>query len=168
MTRAATARTGWILAGLLSIALTVAFVQYNRATRPTIFEVAGQAAIQLNLAPAAAQRNSVDDLGFPRASEGFHVIGGSTFTVDERPGAAIVWARGEQRITYAIVSGTDRINAEFPQRLTYAQVRGEKRELVWIGDQVLTFRRDERTVVMTGTPHSEQLRRIMRGLATAL
>jgi coproporphyrinogen III oxidase len=111
----------------------------------------------------------VDWLGFPRWEDsGFTPIGGSTFSIDGRPAATVAYARGVQRITYTIVSGTDHINCAAATQTSQRRVRGRQVELNWIlaRGAVLTFKRNERTVVLTGTPATPSLAREMYRLAT--
>jgi hypothetical protein len=49
------------------------------------------------------------------------------------------------------------------------RARPQKRELVWVADDsLLSFTRDERTVVISGTPASYEVRTVMRQFATGL
>jgi hypothetical protein len=157
---------GWWTAGALVVALTASLWQYHRATRASVTDVAAQAAISTQVAPSQALRMTVDGLGFPQRVEGFRALGGSTFEVGGRPVAAVVFARGEQRLTYAIVAGPGHVNyydrdGEYAPRPRYVG----KRELNWYGDEIVVVKRNTRTVVITGTPASAALHRAMQTLA---
>ena len=172
-TRAATPRlsraTGWLIAGLLAVLLVVLYVWHERVTRPTVLKVAGLGGATFDSNERQALGRFVDGLGFPQhAAGGFRAIGGTTFEIDGRAGATVVWARDEQRINYTIVAGTDHIDTEYPWVVRNVKVRGESRDLYWVTDGLMTFKRNGRTVVMTGSPPSERLRRVMRELATSI
>jgi hypothetical protein len=155
--------------GVVAVLLVAAYVQYGRLTRPTVPRVAEMATIALDDRPAAALARTVDGLGFPRwAGSGFRAIGGSTFEVDGRYAATVVYARDLQRISYTIVSGSRHINYATGTMTRYRRVRGETVELNWLATpgSVLTFKRNSRTVVMTGTPATPGLARAMSRLAT--
>jgi hypothetical protein len=159
----------WLLGGLLGFSLLAAYVQYRRMVRPTVPRVAEMATVGLDAHPRVALARTVDGLGFPRWKDsGFAAIGGSTFTIRDRAAATVVYARGAQRISYTIVSGADHINYAAVTTTSYRRVRGRQVELNWIGmpGAVLTFKRNSRTVVMTGTPATPGLARTMSTLAT--
>jgi len=161
--------TRWRLGGLaavLVIALAGSLVQYHRATRATVPEIAAQASLSTRIAPRQALRMHVDRLGFPQAVAGFKALGGSTFKVGGRNVAAVVFGRDGQRITYAIVSGTDHVNyydraGLYAPRETYVG----KRALNWYGDEMVTVKRNQQTIVITGTPASDGLRRTIGQVA---
>jgi hypothetical protein len=167
MTRVRRASTGWLVAGALLVALLLAQWQRREQTEPTIRAIAGMGSATFEPNPDVALERMVDRLGFPEASGGFHAIGGTTFEIAGREGASVVWARGEQRMTYSILAGTDHVEArELWGDTQNVSVRGESRDLNW-GNGFVYFKRDERTVVITGSPPSASLRRAMRALATA-
>jgi hypothetical protein len=167
MTRLRRATTAWLLAGVLVLALLLQQRIIHERNEPTIRTVAGMGAATFEANPDVAVARMVDGLGFPRAGGGFHAIGGTTFEIGGREGASVVWARGEQRITYSIIAGKEHVEAQELWGATQnVTVHGESRDLNW-GDSLVYFKRDGRTVVMTGTPPSEELRRVMRNLATA-
>jgi hypothetical protein len=101
-------RTAGLVAvtGLLAVALVASLWQYQRATRATVPDVAAQASLSTQITPEAALRMRVDSLGFPQRVEGFEALGGSRFQVGGRDAAAVVFARGEQRVVYAIFWGS--------------------------------------------------------------
>ena len=154
----------WWLAGALTLALTVTLWQYHPATRATVPDVAAQAAVSTRIAPREALRMTVDALGFPHQDDGFTALGGSTFEVGGRRAAAVVFARGEHRLTYSIVAGTAHVNYFDDDYAPAPSYRG-KRELNWYGDEIVTVKRGARTVVISGTPASTRLRRVMETLA---
>jgi anti-sigma factor RsiW len=160
----------WMVIGIFfAVLLFAAYVEYGRLTRPTVPRVAEMANVGFDDQPAAALERTVDGLGFPRwARSGFTAIGGSTFTVSGRPAATVVYARDLQRITYTIVSGSGHINYATGTITRYRRVGGEMVELNWLASPggVLTFKRNSRTVVMTGTPATAGLARTMSRLAT--
>ncbi|MDA0161848.1 hypothetical protein OM076_16360 [Solirubrobacter ginsenosidimutans] len=165
---ASRSRTGWLLAGVLAVALAVSVFAYFDAKHPTIAKVAGAGVATFEANPKIALGRFVDGLGFPqRIRDGFHPIGGTTFTLDGRPGASVIWAKGEQRVTYTMLAGTGDVPAEeLWGATTNVKVRGESIDLNWAGDGLMYFKRQGRTVVISGTPPSEALRHVMRGLAT--
>jgi hypothetical protein len=157
---------GWWTTGALVVALAASLWQYHRATRASVPDVAAQAAISTQIAPSQTRRMTIDGLGFPQPVEGFRALGGSTFEVGGRRAAAVVFARGEQRLTYAIVAGAGHVNyydrdGEYAPRTRYVG----KRELNWYGDEIVVVKRNARTVVITGTPASATLHRAMQTLA---
>jgi hypothetical protein len=157
---------GWWMAGALVVALAASLWQYHRAARASVPDVAAQAAISTQIAPSRALRMTVDGLGFPQAIQGYRVLGGSTFEVGGRGVAAVVFARGEQRLTYAIVAGAGHVNyydddGEYAPTPRYTG----KRELNWYGDTIVVVKRNSRTIVITGTPASKGLQRAMQTLA---
>jgi hypothetical protein len=157
---------GWWTAGALVVALAASLVQYHRATRASVPDVAAQSAISTVIEPSRALGMTVDGLGFPQRVDGFRALGGSTFKVGGRHVAAVVFARGEQRLTYAIVAGAKHVNfydhdGEYAPSERYVG----KRALEWYGDEMVAVKRNSRTVVITGTPASNALRRAMQALA---
>ena len=79
-----------------------------------------------------------------------------------------MWARGDERITYAIVAGADDVPLGYPTVRRNYKVRGESRDLHWLSDGLLALKRNRRTVVITGSPPSEKLRRVMRAIAISV
>jgi len=146
-------KAGWIIAGLLAIALVIAVMQYGRVQRPVVMDVAGAANATMTLGP---RRAVATDPSRARSVPGFEVIGGTRFEVAGRAGGAIVYARGRERITYATVSGTENIN----NTGGYTQTVG-KRELRWQARDIVQTTRGGRNIVITFSPYSEELRRIV-------
>jgi hypothetical protein len=146
-------KAGWIIAGLLALALAIAVMQYGRAQRPVVMDVAGAANATMTV---GAHELLTVDPSRARFVPGFEVIGGTRFEVAGRAGGAVVYARGTERITYATVSGTENIN----NTGGYTQTIG-KRELRWQTRDIVQTTRGGRNVVITFSPYSERLRRIV-------
>jgi hypothetical protein len=161
-------RIGWLLAGVLAVALAVSVFASFDAKHPTIAGVAGAGVATFEANPEIALGRTVDDLGFPQhIRDGFHAIGGTTFTLAGRAGASVVWAKGEQRVTYTMLAGTDHVEAQELWGATRnVKVRGESVDLNWAGDGLMYFKRQGHAVVISGTPPSKALRHVMQGLAT--
>jgi hypothetical protein len=167
MVRRSTGTTGLLaVVGLLVAALVGTFWQYQRATRATVPEVAAYASLSTRIAPAEALQVRVGTLGFPQRVEGFKPLGGSAFEVGGRDAAAVVFGRGEQRLTYSIVSGGGHVNY-YDRAGLYAPTESyvDGRELQWYGDEMVVVKRNGQTIVITGTPASDELRRVMRRVA---
>jgi hypothetical protein len=161
--------TAWVVTALVTaLAVAALLEQEHRHNRPTVTQVAGKAAVTFVAGGERALAQRVDGLGFPRWSgRGWRAIGGTTFLVSGRPAASVVYARGQQRITYTIVSGTGQIN--YGGGRTHYRGQGTRKvELIWAETPgaVLTFKRQSRTVVMTGTPVTQGLISTMDRLAT--
>jgi anti-sigma factor RsiW len=161
----------WVVTALV-VALAGAglLVQEHRHSRPTVPRVAEKAALTFVAGGERALAQSVDGLRFPRWSgRGWRAIGGTTLSVSRRPAATVVYARGKKRITYTIVSGTGQINTDAPPQTHYRGQGSVKFALSWVAvpGPMLTFKRESRTVVMTGTPATDSLVRTTDRLATA-
>ena len=152
--------------GLLVLALVGTLWQYQRATRATVPDVAAHASLSTRIAPREALQMRVGTLGFPQRVEGFEPLGGSAFEVGGRDAAAVVFGRGEQRLTYAVVSGSEHVNY-YDRAGLYAPTESyvDGRELQWYGNEMVVVKRNEQTIVITGTPASDGLRRVMRRVA---
>ncbi len=160
---------GWLVAALLAFALVVVQVAACRQQRATVPKVAGMAGGPFNIDGRRAPRLLVDGLPFPpRPAGGFHAIGGRSFEVGGRDAVTVVWARGEQRLSYTIVAGRDDVPLDQGSLTRNVKVRGESRDLQWLSDGLLAFKRDGRMVVITGSPPSDELRGVMRGLALSV
>jgi hypothetical protein len=151
---------------LLAVALAASLWQYQRATRATVPDVAAQATLSTRIAPREALRMTVGTLAFPQRVDGFETLGGSTFEVGGRDAAAVVFGRGRERLTYAIVSGTDHVNYydRAGRHMPTARYVGG-RELNWYDDEMVVVKRNDQTIVITGTPVSGALRRVVRRVA---
>jgi hypothetical protein len=148
------------------LALVGSLWQYQRATRATVPDVAAHASLSTRIPPREALRMRVDTLGFPQRVDGFEPLGGSRFEVGGRAAAAVVFARGDERLTYAIVSGTEHVNY-YDRAGLYGPVaqQVDGRELQWYDDEMVVVKRNDQTIVITGTPASDELRGVMRRVA---
>lgn len=148
------------------LALVGTLWQLQRVTRATVPDVAAHASLSTRISPREALQMRVGALGFPQRVEGFEPLGGSTFEVGGRDAAAVVFARGEQRLTYSAVSGAEHVNY-YDRAGLYAPTTSyvDGRELQWYGDEMVVVKRNQQTIVITGTPASDGLRRVMRQVA---
>ena len=159
-------KLGWWIAGALVIALAASLWQYHRATRASVPEVAAQAALSTADRAVGRAANERGRARLPTAGRRVRAHGGSTFEVGGRQVAAVVFGRGEQRLTYAIVAGAKHVNYyDRDSQYMPGAVYVGKRELNWYDNEIVVVKRNSRTVVITGTPASDVLRRAMKKLA---
>jgi hypothetical protein len=170
-------RTAVFAALALTVAGLLGYWQYQREMRPTIPKVVAAASRGSLDRPAVAAARRIDDLGFPDVAD-WRITGGRADEVSGRKTATAIYARGRQRISYTLVSGSAHVNYGTASRAEYHATPAGKVELNWVGGitpdtevvphpaaYVLTFKRGSRTTVLVGTPYRVSVGRAMRRLA---
>jgi hypothetical protein len=144
----------------------VAVVAVERDTPPrlSVEQVATQAATHVVPVSTTPRGMTVDLLDFPDAPAGFRLVGIGGVEFGRRAGASFVFKRGSGRVAYTLLAGTDGLSVR-PTRTEHIPVDGASRELAWVGDRLVTFKRGGRSVVIAATPG---LADVMRKLAASL
>lgn len=171
-----------VVVGLAALALSL--YDFSPATVPQVAAAAMRGDGDLAPAPAVASPGvldvEVDGLAFPDWRRfGWHHTGLRRDRVEGRRATTVVYARGQHRLTYTVVSGDDHVDYGVPT-LAVLRERG-KIEINFIeggpylrggmtdppaGDIVFSLKRRGRTVVLTSDLVSGQQAKHMIRLAT--
>lgn len=144
-------------------------------TRPTMSQVVQDTRTSGSLSGAEAAARTVDGLRFPDWSGlGWRPVGGSRHALtDGRTAATTEYTRGDDRVTFTIVSGTDNVDDnELWPTATFAMQNHRRVELLestasldGVTVPVLKRHVRARTVVLTGSSPRPSMVRELRRLA---
>jgi hypothetical protein len=136
------------------------------ATAPaTVTDVLRAAGTDAPGPPSAFAAITIDLLQVPTAAVGeLRPVGAKHFEIGSRSGVRVVFAHDETRLAYVLLAGTQGLS-DADGRTEHIQVGRDRRTLTWIGPDVLTFEREGRSVIVTGTPGGGKTAAQMRQLA---